>query len=607
MYRSAVVVFILFVMAAVFTFFSAPPASPAKDIKDYYLHQADNFIKETKALQAAIHSGNQKKMQLQFIRTRYAYKQIEAITEYYFDFFSVKLNGPPIPFFEENESDIPENTPYGMQVIENFIFPGLKKENFKELQLQVNELLRSAIELPTVNESFEFNDTNIFDAIIEEVYRITALGITGFDSQTAQNALPECSAALNSLQHYLSFYKTVFNKTLPGKYALLNKYIEESQLYLDKNKNFNSFNRMYFITTYLNPIAKIIGEYKLVKGLKDNPAGLYYSTIQKNNSLFNPGAFNVYRYLDDFSSSPEKIEIGRMFFFDAQLSSNGKRSCASCHQPGKAFTDGLKTSMALDGHSPLRRNAPTLWNAALQRNLFVDSRSRTLEDQVMQVLNNALEMHGSAQKVSEIIIAQKKYKAFYQKAYPDTDVNNAAINVCNAIACFERTLIALNSKFDKHMNCQPSLNKNEINGFNLFMGKAKCGTCHFMPLFSGAKPPRYYYVESEVIGVPQSTDKLKPKLDPDSGRYLATHSKIHLFSFKTPSLRNVELTAPYMHNGVFKTLEDVLDFYNTGGGKGLKIAPPNQSLPFDKLNLSAKEKKDVIAFMRSLTDTIGRN
>jgi cytochrome c peroxidase len=153
------------------------------------------------------------------------------------------------------------------------------------------------------------------------------------------------------------------------------------------------------------------------------------------------------------------------------------------------------------------------------------------------------------------------------------------------------------------MNGTAMLNKNEANGFNLFMGKAKCGSCHFMPLFSGAKPPRYYYIESEVLGVPSVANKKKARLDSDSGRYLITQSPVHLFSFKTPSLRNVALTAPYMHNGIFKTLEEVVDFYNQGGGQGLGIAPPNQTLPFEKLSLTKKEKKDVVAFMKTLTDT----
>ena len=606
MIRFFFIAIILITTILVSAFFNPEPNLSAKKVKQYYLQQTDSFIKAATALQYAVKSGNEKKMQLQFFKTRIIYKQIETIAEYYFNFYAIKLNGPPIPFFEEDEADIPENNPYGMQVIESLIFPHYKPENKSDLKIQVDELVRLAIELPTINESFEFGDDNIFDAFMEEMYRITALGITGFDSQTAQNFLPECAAALNSLQHYLSFYKTQFNEKLPGKYGLLENYLTAAQVYIEGNKMPNSFNRMEFITAYLNPIAKIVGEFKVVNKLKDNPAGFYYSGINKNNSLFNPGAFNPYRFLDDFSTSAEKIELGRMLFFETGLSSNNQRSCATCHNPGKAFTDGLKTSLALDGHSPLPRNAPTLWNAALQRNLFADSRSRNLEEQVMQVLNNALEMHGAAQTVAENIVTKNKYKDIYQKAYPGSVTGNAAQNICNAIACYERTLIALNSRFDKHMNGQNTLTANEINGFNIFMGKAKCGTCHFMPLFSGAKPPRYYYIESEVIGVPKTNAKRNSKLDSDSGRYNATQAKIHLFAFKTPTLRNIELTAPYMHNGVFNSLEEVVEFYNNGGGKGLGIAPPNQSLPFEKLQLSVKEQKDIIAFMKTLSDTTGR-
>ena len=148
------------------------------------------------------------------------------------------------------------------------------------------------------------------------------------------------------------------------------------------------------------------------------------------------------------------------------------------------------------------------------------------------------------------------------------------------------------------------LSENEKKGFNLFMGKAKCGTCHFAPLFSGLLPPFFTESESEVLGVPGTNDKKNPTLDNDLGKFLFTKSVIHKNSFKTPTLRNIELTAPYMHNGVYATLEEVMEFYNNGGGNGLKIAPPNQTLPFDKLNLSKKEVSDIIAFMKTLTDTV---
>ncbi len=438
---------------------------------------------------------------------------------------------------------------------------------------------------------------------MEELYRVTALGITGFDSQAAVNALPECKDALEGVKKILSFYIDGLNRS-PGENSdqplqLLNA----AQEYLTNHSDFDAFNRMQFIKVYLNPVTKLIGAMKKMRGYADNRSALYYSTIKKDNTLFVAGGFDVNKYLDDNTSSADKIELGRKLFFDPMLSVDGKRSCATCHNPARAFTDGLRVSVALDGHSPLTRNAPTLWNAALQRNLFLDSRSSSLEDQVMQVLNNAKEMHGSATIAAKKIIAQDTYKALYAKAYTLVSPDAAAKNISNAIACYERTLVALNSKFDKQVRGQELMNADEINGFNLFMGKAKCGTCHFAPLFSGSKPPRYYYSESEVIGVPAKNNFPNSALDADAGRFGATQLAIHKYSFKTPTLRNIALTAPYMHNGVYKTLEEVIDFYNRGGGKGLKIAPANETLPFDKLNLTKNEKKNIILFLKTLTDT----
>jgi cytochrome c peroxidase len=603
MFRHLFIVILFVSLVSEFALERVPQYLPSNSVKAFYLNKADSFRKESITLYKLTKEGTEQQIQQQFLKTRYAYKQIEIFTEYFFPFYARKLNGLPIPFFEEAEPDKMEQSPAGMQLIESYIFPHLNKKEKSQLREETAELTRYATELPQLNESHEFNDNNIFDAIMEQLYRITALGITGFDSQAAFNSLAECSSSLNSLQQILNYYKELFDKNSPFIFSNLISKLINAQKYLDKNKNFNSFNRMEFIQHYLNPVTIILGKFKITNDYKDNPTTMFYSAIRKNNTMFSPSAFDPYRFLDDNSSSPAKIELGKKLFFEKQLSSNNQRSCASCHQPDKAFTDGLKTSKALDGHSSLLRNAPTIWNAALQRSLFTDSRSRNLEEQVMQVLNNATEMHGSAKETAEKIIQQKDYKLSYERAYPNTNARYTAQNICNAIASYERTLIALNSRFDQHMNGDAVLNTNEINGFNLFMGKAKCGTCHFMPLFSGAKPPRYYYIESEVIGVPATSDKKKSKLDNDSGRYLITGLPVHMFSFKTPTLRNAAITAPYMHNGVFNTLEEVIDFYNNGGGKGLHIAPDNQSLPFDNLRLSKKEKKDIISFIKSLTDT----
>ncbi|MGZ5243245.1 MAG: cytochrome-c peroxidase, partial [Bacteroidia bacterium] len=139
-------------------------------------------------------------------------------------------------------------------------------------------------------------------------------------------------------------------------------------------------------------------------------------------------------------------------------------------------------------------------------------------------------------------------------------------------------------------------------GFNLFMGKAACGTCHFAPIFNGTVPPKFMESEHEILGTTSTPDLKSPKLDTDLGRYNYIKANELKNSFKTPTVRNTKLTAPYMHNGAYKTLAEVIEFYNEGGGIGLGLDIPNQTLPGDKLNLTDQEKKDIIAFLELLTD-----
>jgi cytochrome c peroxidase len=168
-----------------------------------------------------------------------------------------------------------------------------------------------------------------------------------------------------------------------------------------------------------------------------------------------------------------------------------------------------------------------------------------------------------------------------------------------------RSLVSLNSKFDKYMRRETEqYSAAERNGFNLFMGKAKCGTCHFAPLFGGLLPPLYEEMETEILGVPK-VDSTGALPDDDPGKSGFTRVPSHRYAFKTSTVRNAALTAPYMHNGVFRTLEDVVRFYNDGGGAGRGIDVPTQTLPADKLGLTKKEMKDIVAFVNSLTDTSG--
>jgi cytochrome c peroxidase len=176
-----------------------------------------------------------------------------------------------------------------------------------------------------------------------------------------------------------------------------------------------------------------------------------------------------------------------------------------------------------------------------------------------------------------------------------------------AVAAYVRSLEALDSRFDRAIRGDTgAVSASERRGFNLFMGKAGCGTCHFAPLFGGTTPPNYLESEPEVIGVPSRPVERGAVIDGDIGVFGSTRAPLHRHAFKTPTVRNVALTAPYMHNGVYRTLEEVIDFYDRGGGAGIGIRLPNQTLPPDSLRLSEREKGDLKAFMESLTDSTYR-
>jgi cytochrome c peroxidase len=255
---------------------------------------------------------------------------------------------------------------------------------------------------------------------------------------------------------------------------------------------------------------------------------------------------------------------------------------------------------------PVARNTPTLINAGLEPLQFADARAATLEDQVIEVLRSAAEMGSSIDRASRTVARDSSYRHQFARAFNSGDRDGAtALHLRQALAAYVRTLVTLDSRFDRAVHGDTAVfSADERRGFNLFMGKAGCGTCHFAPLFSGNTPPRYVASDAEVIGTSLSPSRLS-MLDPDSGRAKIDHRPEHLRAFKVPSLRNIALTVPYMHNGAFETLDDVMHFYEIGGGAGAGARLSNQTLPADSLKLGRAERKQVIAFLRTLTDTHG--
>jgi cytochrome c peroxidase len=566
------------------------------------IHDFHDYIQDSLLVAVRNKQLDQKQIEHAFIQSRLLYKKFEWAATYFTFDLAKRLNGPPVEEIENADLLDPVlargQDPMGLQVIEALIYPNISVKNQNSLIRAVGYLITNTNYLIDYYADHDFVDWRILDAAKLEVFRIMTLGITGFDAALSLNSIQEAAVSLESLEKALGYYTN--RKKQPG----LLPSIHAATSYLNGHTDFNSFDRAAFITKYANTITSSIAQ--LEKNLP-GPKITYNRLLNQDvNTLFDSGAFNVNAFTPGakFDITPAKVALGKKLFYDKQLSGTRTRSCATCHQPDLDYTDGLQTPVdILDSTSRLTRNAPTLINAALQSNYFYDMRALTLEDQVRDVISNKHEMDGSIEAAISYIKNNPTYRTLFHQAFPSTndhwEATITADQLTNALASYVRSLVRLNSRFDDYMRGQKNaLTRQEVKGFNLFMGKARCATCHFMPLFNGITPPKYIQSESEIIGVPKTlTDSL---LDPDLGYYAIIGVNAYKHAFKIPTIRNISKTAPYMHNGVYTTLEQVMEFYNNAGAVGLGIDLPNQTLPTDSLGLTAEEQNDIIAFMKSL-------
>jgi cytochrome c peroxidase len=565
--------------------------TPEEKIAQTLVRQLDDFSRliNVNFRQAAETGAGQQRLQQLFLEARSKYKKFEWAAEYFDPLVARSINGPPVP--DIDPAALVALDPDGLQLMEGLLFPVYKSSDKDELIIRLNNLLVNTNKLRIHFNSEAPQNWQVFDAAKLEIFRILTLGITGFDAPVSQNSMTEAANSLQSLKVVLSYY--------PGSEDLLNEFQEASD-YLTRNSDFDRFDRAGFIVNYGNKISTDITG---LAGKLNMPVVTYNRLLRQDaKTLFDVDAFDVNAYASgpEYVATDQKISLGKKLFSDPVLSGAQTRSCQSCHQPDKAFTDNLIRNTEIGSNTLLSRNTPTLFNAALQPSLFYDSRALTLEDQVRDVVQNDKEMHGSLSKAVKLLWHDKNYKKLFSEAYPIENRSSIdTMEVMNAIASYVRSLTLLNSRFDEYMRGYKSaLNKQELHGFNIFMGKARCASCHYMPLFNGTVPPRYIRIEGEVIGVPGSTKY--EAIDADDGQFAITPFAFLKHAFKTTTVRDASRTAPYMHNGVFKNLEELVDFYNDGGGvgKGLKI--PNQTLSADSLHLQQDEKNDLIAFIKSL-------
>lgn len=498
------------------------------------------------------------------------------------------LNGPNIlKVVEEDLMDIKTFEPFGFQVIEET----LGADEVDSLQLnEVVDKTISRLALIRANIFFGRNDDYHFLWMLRKaIARVVLTGVTGFDSPVLEASLEEAQFVYTRLSYYLAQYEDAF--TDKDLYAAWQSEIELTKGAL--TGDFNDFDRFSFTKNRINHQLGLWNrtvndwgvEFPITMALNDDIT-----------SFFDEQTFNMDFFADrtDGEFHLEKIALGKSLFNDKSLSKDGKMSCATCHASDKAFTDGKKVSF--EGG----RNSPTLTYAALQQAFFHEGRSGSLEGQIVNVVNNHAEFQTDLATIDSVVKSSEVYVAAFDSLYKD-GVNET--NIRAAIAEYVRSLSPFSSKFDANISGKAeTLTEQEIAGYNLFSGKAKCATCHFAPVFNGTVPPNFLDTELEHLGVPSEPDTINATIDKDKGRFNLFQTDNRTSFFKTPTIRNIALTAPYMHNGVYETLEQVVDFYNRGGGEGIGISSEFQTLPPDPLNLTTAEQQAIIAFMKTLTD-----
>lgn len=580
------------------------PRRPAVEALDEYfkrkLVDTDSLI--TLFRKSVIENDSLAKQQQLFKESKISYKRTEFLIEYAIPHMATLINGAAVPEVETEDNLNTIIEPEGFQVIESILFSEHGTMSKATLLQEVDKLSASIRFVLSQSSNIILSDSLVFKSLRQEVFRIIALGVVGYDADLTRNAIPESRAAWQSVGEVLGLYKESLLKVDGRLVAQCDSIIAGGDRNLATGVSFNDFDRLTFITTYANPLSHSL--IKLANALSVDMGNMHSPVKSSAENLFVPDAFDYNFYTDNESDhiSSEKVLLGKKLFYDPILSGNRKRSCATCHLPAKGFTDGLAKSPSIDNRSVTKRNTLTLYNAGLQPALFYDMRVTFLEDQVTDVISSENEMHGSVGNALQKIKASASYIELFKKAFPESRETVTAYHFQNAIGSYIRSLVSLDAPFDRYMRGEKEqLSDSAIKGFNLFMGKAKCATCHFVPLFNGVLPPNFVKEDAEVLGVPE-----KPHgkiIDRDLGRYLVIPAAPNKFAFKTPTLRNVAITAPYMHNGAFKSLEEVLDFYNEGGGIGLGIHVPNQTLPARKLQLTTTEQRQIIAFLYALSDT----
>ncbi len=562
--------------------------------------------------------------QLEHVRMLYealrrSYKSVEPLIEYLDpSVVAQHVNGAPLPKLDATAQITTVIPPSGFQRLDEVLYAPSNEVFAQWSDTRVlAENLRTTLQGVGVQlRACSWTDRMLLEMCRCGVMRVMAMGITGFDRPASEVRFADDVVALRTVALVLmSFSASCSERGASEAYENAIRHCKGAMEVLE-HASFATLDRALLIRNNLDPlygaIASIHQSLELESAFEIGPQQPIVHPFAKSmfaTDVLLPTAGSGVRVSD---VTPQLVELGRLLFFDPILSESADRACTSCHRPNHAFTDGMPKSVAFGREGTINRNAPTLINASFARRFFYDLRALRMSDVIAHVITNEREFGSTLLNVVGRLRSCNEYTVLFANAFGGS--GSEAIDPTNigiAISGYLSTLVSFNSPVDRYLRGENvAISASVRRGFNLFHGSAACATCHFPPTYSGYVPPSFTESESEIIGVPRKKATKNAVPDTDPGRaagILREHHEIFVGSFKTPTIRNIQLTAPYFHNGSYNTLEDVVDFYARGGGVGIGLHVPYQTLPFEKLKLSRRDRQDLIAFMNALTDTAGVN
>jgi len=601
---------------AVLSSASKPEENPS-GYSSFYKAKIDDFSAQQSGLLDCIAKSDVQspddleKIRVQIGLTRDKMKGIDIWLRYLDPIAYKKINGP-LPVEWETEVFEKFEKPYkrvgaGLTLAALYLEePEVNKDTLRGFILASIQATGSYLADSTTKPLPQFSHFLLCNRLY--LLNLAAIYTTGFECPDTERIIPELRSMMAQVKDIYQVYNQSFPTTpISAEYAVL--YDKALEFAVKQPSDYAQFDHFTFIRDYINPLF-VLNQHLIRQYEVFSASFVDYSLDNEATSIFDKDLYygqnvkGLFLRVTDARVLAEIEALGKLLFYDPLLSGNNLRSCASCHKPSTGFTDTMTvTSMQFNRKDFLARNTPSLMNMQYNHLLMLDGKHISLKHQANGVVSNPEELNSSSEEILKKVLDCPDYKDAFTRllAFTPQETDITFGHVVSAITVYLSRFGQIYAPFDEAMDRGKPLATESVQGFNLFMSKAQCATCHFVPQFSGVKPP-YVGSEFEVLGVP--ADKKYSQLSPDKGRYEVNPAHETLHAFRTGTLRNITQTKPYMHNGVFSSLEEVIDFYDGGGGAGRGLPVDNQTLSSDSLHLSVQEKSHLIAFLRALDENI---